>query len=106
MYGAEGSWGADIEPTSPVKTWDAFRWRSGAQMQYLKTFALLSAEDFRNSFLTPRLSHPAKLTLSPMHEFELFRGGEYRKKLSGSKWSEAHAFLKQTLPGAEGGTGC
>jgi hypothetical protein len=34
-----------------------------------------------------------------MHEFELFRGGEYRKKLSGSKWSEAHAFLKQTLLG-------
>ncbi|MEO6002602.1 MAG: DUF5060 domain-containing protein [Opitutus sp.] len=39
-YGAEGIWGADIEPNSPVKMWDAFRWRSGAQMQHLRTFAL------------------------------------------------------------------
>jgi hypothetical protein len=39
VYGAEGIWGADIEPTAPVKMWDAFQWRSGAEMQYLRTFA-------------------------------------------------------------------
>ena len=39
VYGAEGIWGADIEPTAPTKMWDAFQWKSGAQMQYLKTFA-------------------------------------------------------------------
>jgi len=39
VYGAEGIWGADIESTAPVKMWDAFQWRSGAEMQYLQTFA-------------------------------------------------------------------
>ena len=39
VYGAEGIWGADIEPTAPIHMWDAFQWRSGAEMQYLKTFA-------------------------------------------------------------------
>ena len=39
VYGAEGIWGADIEPSAPVHMWEAFQWRSGAQMQYLRTFA-------------------------------------------------------------------
>ncbi len=39
VYGAEGIWGADIEPTAPIKMWDAFQWSSAAQMQYLRTFA-------------------------------------------------------------------
>jgi hypothetical protein len=40
VYGAEGIWGADIEPTAPVKMWDAFQWNSAAQMRHLRTFAL------------------------------------------------------------------
>ena len=39
VYGAEGIWGADIEPTAPTKMWDAFQWRSAAEVQYLRTFA-------------------------------------------------------------------
>jgi hypothetical protein len=39
VYGAEGIWGADIEPAAPVHMWDAFQWRSGAEMQYLRAFA-------------------------------------------------------------------
>lgn len=39
VYGAEGIWGADIEPSAPTHMWDAFQWRSGAEMQYLRTFA-------------------------------------------------------------------
>ena len=39
VYGAEGIWGGDIEPAAPIKMWDAFQWRSGAEMQFLKTFA-------------------------------------------------------------------
>lgn len=39
VYGAEGIWGADIEPTAPVHMWEAFQWRSGAEMKYLRTFA-------------------------------------------------------------------
>jgi hypothetical protein len=40
VYGAEGIWGADIEPTAPTKMWEAFQWRSAGQMQYLRDFAL------------------------------------------------------------------
>jgi hypothetical protein len=39
VYGAEGIWGADIEPSAPTHMWDAFKWESGADMQHLKTFA-------------------------------------------------------------------
>jgi len=39
VYGAEGIWGADIEPSAPIHMWDAFQWRSAAEMQYLRTFA-------------------------------------------------------------------
>jgi hypothetical protein len=39
VHGAEGIWGADIEPSAPTHMWDAFQWPSGAQMQYLRTFA-------------------------------------------------------------------
>jgi hypothetical protein len=40
VYGAEGIWGADIEPAAPTHMWDAFRWRSGAEMKYLPVFIL------------------------------------------------------------------
>jgi hypothetical protein len=30
VYGAEGIWGADIEPSAPVKMWDAFQPKSGS----------------------------------------------------------------------------
>jgi Protein of unknown function (DUF4038)/Domain of unknown function (DUF5060) len=40
VYGAEGIWGADIEPAAPAKMWDAFQWNSAAQMQHLRTFAM------------------------------------------------------------------
>ena len=38
VYGAEGIWGSDIEPRAPTKMWDAFTWKSGAEMQHLGTF--------------------------------------------------------------------
>jgi len=38
VYGAEGIWGADIEPSAPIKMWDAFQWNSASQMQYLRKF--------------------------------------------------------------------
>ncbi|MBV8828627.1 MAG: DUF4038 domain-containing protein [Acidobacteriaceae bacterium] len=40
VYGAEGIWGADIEPSAPTHMWDAFNWHSGAEMQYLAKFIL------------------------------------------------------------------
>ena len=48
VYGAEGIWGADIEPTAPTKMWEAFQWTSGAQMQYLRTFALSIGQRYQD----------------------------------------------------------
>ncbi|RYE55168.1 MAG: hypothetical protein EOP48_10775, partial [Sphingobacteriales bacterium] len=39
VYGAEGIWGGDVEDKAPTKMWDAFTWRSAAEMQYLRKFA-------------------------------------------------------------------
>lgn len=39
VYGAEGIWGADIEPSAPVHMWEAFQWKSASQMHYLRDFA-------------------------------------------------------------------
>jgi len=51
VYGAEGIWGADIEPAAPVHMWDAFQWSSGAQMKHLPEFILSIGNHYRD--LTP-----------------------------------------------------
>ena len=60
IYGAEGIWGADIEPASPVKMWDAFQWRSGAEMQHLKTFAFSIGRRFQELVPDADLVSPNK----------------------------------------------
>jgi hypothetical protein len=40
IYGADGLWGGDIEPEAPTRMWESLEWKSGAQMQHLRTFAL------------------------------------------------------------------
>jgi hypothetical protein len=62
VYGAEGIWGGDIEPAAPVKMWDAFQWRSGAEMQYLKTFAFSIGKRYQDleplvDLVTPNRNH-------------------------------------------------
>lgn len=62
VYGAEGIWGGDIEPAAPVKMWDAFKWKSGAEMQYLKTFAFSIGKRYQDlapmaDLVTPNKSH-------------------------------------------------
>ena len=60
VYGAEGIWGADIEPSAPVKMWDAFRWRSGAEMQYLRTFAFSIGKRYQELVPDANLVSPDK----------------------------------------------
>jgi hypothetical protein len=60
IYGAEGIWGADIEPTAPVKMWDAFQWRSGSQMQHLATFALSIGRRYQDLVPSADLVSPNK----------------------------------------------
>lgn len=60
VYGAEGIWGADIEPTAPVHMWDAFQWRSGAEMQYLRSFALSIGKRYQDLVPLADLVSPNK----------------------------------------------
>ena len=65
IYGAEGIWGADIEPEARVRMWEAFGWNSGAQMRHLRTFALSGGVRYRDlipepEIVTPNKSGPAR----------------------------------------------
>ncbi|MEJ7913224.1 MAG: DUF4038 domain-containing protein, partial [Chitinophagaceae bacterium] len=62
VYGAEGIWGADIEPSAPTHMWDAFQWQSGAEMRYLRTFAFSIGKRYQDlvplaDLLSPNKSH-------------------------------------------------
>jgi hypothetical protein len=48
VYGAEGIWGADIEPEAPTKMWDAFQWVSGANMSQLPRFLMSAGPRYRD----------------------------------------------------------
>lgn len=60
VYGAEGIWGADIEPAAPIKMWDAFQWQSGAQMQYLRLFAMSTGKRYQELVPDADLVSPNK----------------------------------------------
>ncbi len=65
VYGAEGIWGADIEPAAPTKMWDAFQWNSGAQMKHLRTFAFSIGKSYQDlvpdeDFVVPNKTHVVK----------------------------------------------
>jgi|SRR5579871_337303 len=68
IYGAEGIWGADIEPASPVKMWDAFQWRSGAEMQHLRTFAFTIGRHFQELVPDADLVSPNKTHITHGYE--------------------------------------
>jgi hypothetical protein len=68
IYGAEGIWGADIEPASPVKMWDAFQWRSGAEMQHLRAFAFSIGRHFQDLVPDANLVSPNKTHVTHGYE--------------------------------------
>jgi hypothetical protein len=68
VYGAEGIWGADIEPTAPVHMWDAFQWPSGAQMQYLRTFAFSIGRRYQELVPLADLVSPNKTPITLGYE--------------------------------------
>jgi hypothetical protein len=62
VYGAEGIWSGDIEPTAPTKMWESFQWKSGAQLQHLKTFAFSIGKRYQElepdpGFVFPNSTH-------------------------------------------------
>ena len=60
VYGAEGIWGADIEPSAPTHMWEAFQWESGAQMKYLRTFAFSIGKRYQDLVPLADLVSPDK----------------------------------------------
>jgi dTDP-4-amino-4,6-dideoxygalactose transaminase len=58
-------------------------------------FGEISTEDFIKALNAEGI--PTQASYPPVHELDLFRSGEYRKKLSGKQKTEAHAFLRQTF---------
>ena len=72
VYGAEGIWGADIEPTAPTKMWDAFQWRSGAEVQFLRTFAFSLGRRYQELVPLADLVSPNKT-----HELLSYDGWAY-----------------------------
>ena len=65
VYGAEGIWGADIEPAAPTKMWDAFQWTSGGQMQHLRTFVFSVGRRYQElvpdrDWVVPNATHTLK----------------------------------------------
>jgi hypothetical protein len=62
VYGAEGIWGADIEPSAPIHMWEAFKWESGNQMKHLRTFAFSIGNRYQDlvplaDLVSPNKSH-------------------------------------------------
>lgn len=72
VYGAEGIWGADIEPAAPVKMWDAFRWISGEQVKYLREFASSIGRRYQDLVPDADLVSPDK-----DHDFLSYDGWAY-----------------------------
>ncbi len=72
VYGAEGIWGADIEPAAPVHMWDAFQWASGAEMQYLRRFAFSIGRRYQELVPLADLVSPNKT-----HETLAYEGWAY-----------------------------
>lgn len=68
VYGAEGIWGADIESSAPTHMWDAFQWRSGADMQYLRTFAFSIGKRYQELVPDADLVSPNKTQVTLGYE--------------------------------------
>jgi hypothetical protein len=68
VYGAEGIWGSDIEPAAPTHMWDALQWTSGAQMQYLRTFAFSIGSRYQDLVPLEDLVSPNKTQITLGYE--------------------------------------
>lgn len=60
IYGANGLWGGDIEAEAETKMWESLQWGSGAQLQYLRTFALSEGRRYQDLVPDADLVCPSK----------------------------------------------
>ena len=60
IYGADGLWGGDIEPQAQTRMWESIQWRSGVQLQHLRTFAMSEGTRYRDLMPNAELVTPNK----------------------------------------------
>jgi hypothetical protein len=68
IYGAEGIWGAEIEPSAPVKMWDAFQWSSAQFMRHLRTFAFSVGRRYQDLVPDSNLVTPSRTQMTLGYE--------------------------------------
>jgi hypothetical protein len=68
VYGAEGIWGADIEQTAPTHMWESFQWKSGSEMQFLRTFAFSIGRSYQDLVPLADLVSPNKTSNTLSYE--------------------------------------
>lgn len=61
-----------------------------------KEFAGVSTERFIEAMNAEGI--PNQASYPPLHQLDMFRNGQYRKRLSGKQAREKHAFLKEKFP--------
>ena len=64
IYGAEGIWGADIEPGSDPFMWQSFQWNSANMMKYLRTFAFCEGRRYQDLVPDSNLVSPGETHLT------------------------------------------
>lgn len=94
VYGAEGIWGADIEPSAPVHMWEAFQWSSGAGMKYLKTFAFSIGKHYQELVPIADLVYPNKT-----HDILSYEGWAYCSRTDDKQYFLA--FFERGCPKSE-----
>lgn len=81
VYGAEGIWGADVEPKAPIKMYEAFQWASGAQMQHLRTFAMSVGKRYQDLEPDHDLVVPSETPITKGYEAWAFAARTADKKI-------------------------
>ena len=64
-----------------------------------KKFAKISTERFIAAMNAEGI--PNQASYPPLHELDMFRNGEYRKRLSGKQAKQRHSFLKKKFPATQ-----
>jgi hypothetical protein len=60
IYGAEGIWNAEVEPEALYPMWKSFAWKSGEQIQHVKSFAMVRGMKYRELVPDAELVMPNK----------------------------------------------
>lgn len=60
IYGAAGIWPGQVEPEAEWRIWDGLPWRSGAQMQHLRTFVWSEEARFQELIPDADYVYPSK----------------------------------------------